>query len=261
MGKARNSPRDQELGMGRNVALFVVSAVAALLLGILLAGRDAPEADKDAARKLVKVYAVPTDRADALRDAIGAMGARTVVPMPGQLLVSAPEYMHGSIGSAIRELSAGGPEPAAQHRAMPVTIDLWVVAVTSAYAEDDPALATATRALDAVRGRLGLGRFELQRRAAMLGDTRGGGLHLDTQGFDVRMQLRPGAAGSVQAALQVGFGTMRFETELPLRLGEWQVLALLGDAGSAAGDRPERLLLIRASQLASATEPLDAAGR
>jgi len=154
-------PKTMEPAVTRTALVLLIAVVS-------LAGCGAAESGSAAAKLELRVYPVPAESTERLRNALeGVLAsddkshiARVSTPMPGQLLVLAPIDLQGSIAAALKALS---PErkaevtPPAQLR-----LQLWTVDAFSGAAADDPAVASIAPALEATRKILGTVYFALR---------------------------------------------------------------------------------------------------
>lgn len=263
--------------MRNNPWIFALVFVAALVVAVLVLRDGRPfgaESGFDPKARVVRVYAVPVDRGDAIRDALRVVLlanreqaeplGQASLPLPGQLMVTAPASMHDSIAQSIDELTRGTPvETPASAISESVAIELWVVAVASGPGTDDPALAPASEALAQARSSFSLGRMQLVDRAMAVSATDGAVLSMRTGTLNGNFRLNRADAEQVRLAINLelreaevaGRGAARrsdFGSTLLLRDREWQVVGLLSGNESGA---PERLLLLRMTRNASGPVP------
>jgi hypothetical protein len=250
--------------MGRSLALFLVSLLAALSLAVwLLRPTIEPNREGSGEERIVRIYQVPVDRAESIAAALrvvlltaherSAPIGNASLPAAGQLLVSAPARMQASIAEAVREMSGGTQSAANSAADAPVMMDVWVVAVGPAEATDDPALAGAADALEAARSSMALGSFSLMRRAAVAAASDGRRVQFGDDQLNGELTFAAGEGETIHAQLRIELdrrrGSSSFDSRLPLQSGRWQVLALLSGNASGAVERPQTLVLIRATRL------------
>jgi hypothetical protein len=245
---------------------MLVAAFAMLAIGYRQ-GALADGPDRAAAAMLqrespqqVATYEVPPARGEAIRNTLNAVllankdGVQPVgsasLPMPDRVVVSAPARMQDSIRKAIASLSVG--ETQAANSAASAAVDIWLVEGSSSGTGDDPRLQGAKPALDEARRRFGHTRYQLRDRAMVVATLGGSSVHLDGPRSRAEIRLRPHDAGSVEAQIDLvvneDSGNKRFDSNLLLAEGQWQLVGLLPGAG---GNAPERLLLVRQTAVKS----------
>ncbi|HEY0178318.1 MAG TPA: hypothetical protein VGC30_01660 [Dokdonella sp.] len=153
------------------------SPMTAALLALALAGCGG---DGDAPKMEVRVYAVPTEQTDALRQALAnvlsAAADKTPTghvssPAPGQLIVLAPKNLQGSIEASLRALTKDAPPPAAAATATgPLRLSFWSVDAVPEAGPDDAALTQLVPALEEVRKQFGAVHFELRDHVSAVSD-------------------------------------------------------------------------------------------
>lgn len=224
--------------------LLRTTALGALLL--LAACERAPVggAATDPPQSL-RVYTVPAERAEALRDALaGAIGknGRVSLAPPDRLLVVAPDGLQTSVAENLGSLMQAAP-PAAPDPG-PVRLITWVVDVAEGNTVD-PRLEPIEATLAALREPLAATGFALFGQIAITGDV---GERAPTQSAgDGRTQLQVRLSqteGGVRADISVSAERMQMRTQTRLTFGETVVLAqaMPEDAG---GSRI-RLVIVRA---------------
>lgn len=243
------------------LAMFVFVLVLVLLFGWFYSGDRKDQTWVDTQQ--VRTYAVPSERGEAIRDALRVVllstreGAQPLgqasLPVPNMLVVSAPTAMHASIKTAIAELSQGASAESKVARS--VAFDLWVLAATDAGETlDDPALAAMRPLLDRARQEYGLESLRLVERALVVASKGRGSsaspvVRIQTGGMTGSLSLHVIGDDGVHASLdirlsEVANGRQRgvhFSSTFSLPNDQWQVIGLLG----GSDDTPDRLLLMR----------------
>jgi hypothetical protein len=195
--------------------------------------------------KTLRVYTVPAERAEVIRDALrNAMGDNGKVSLasPDRLIVVAPLVLQTSIEENLGELIKAAPTTAADPG--PVRIVAWVVDVSDA-ATVDPRLQPLLSTLEAIRESLAAPGFTLYGQVALTASV--GAEQFGHRAGDGRVELNvrmAPAEGGVLAGLSIGANRMQLETRTRLKFGETVVLAQAmpnDDGGSRV-----RLVIVRA---------------
>ena len=209
--------------------------------------------------QVLRVYAVPTERAQDIRTALAATldngGAKTAplgrVMLSGtnQLVVLAPLSTQESIRRAILELAGEGPaEQAATQVSQAVRLDVWVVDVAAGEPGDEAALAPLAEALAAAKPTIGAGPFRLADSLVVSTIPNGGNAHVESgRGTRVGASLRPAAGGLLAEIDITGDGPGHINTTTKLPFGKFVVLAQVAAPGD--GGAP-RLYIVRAEPVA-----------
>lgn len=231
--------------------LSILLRTAALAALLLLAACDrqsastaTPTADLP---KTLRVYTVPAERAEGLRDALaGALGdnGRVELAPPDRLIVVAPVVLQTSVAENLGDLTKAAA-PAAPDPG-PVRIVAWVVDVSDA-ATVDPRLQPLQSTLEAVRETLAAPGFTLYGQLALTGSVSGGPLNRNRAGdgrVELNVRMTP-AEGGVLAEFNIGANRMQLDTQTRLKFGETVVLAqaMPDDEG---GSSRVRLVIVRA---------------
>jgi|GEM_PF-2337005 hypothetical protein len=146
-------------------------AAAAALAAVLLGGCNGGAPGAAAAPKMeVRVYAVPPEQTDALRETFNkvfstsenAAIGKASSPAPGQLLVLAPANLQGSIEASIRSLTANRPPAAEKAPGRQMRLAFWSVDAIPENGRDDLELDSLQGALEEARKQLGPVRFVLR---------------------------------------------------------------------------------------------------
>lgn len=232
--------------------LLRAAALSALLL---LAGCDRQAGSAGAVAqdtpKSLRVYTVPAERAEGIRDALGsalgASGGHVSLAPPDRLIVVAPLTLQTSVAENLGELmKAAGPEnvDAAAEDPTPVRVVAWIVDVADA-ATVDPRLQPLQATLEAVRETLAAPGFVLHAQLAVTAnvDKRADSAMTGVGGTQLHVRLSP-APGGANAKIGVRSGSMGIDTQTRLKFGETVVLAqaMPEDEG---GSRV-RLVIVRA---------------
>lgn len=232
--------------------LSILLRTAALAGLLLLAACDrqsassaTPTADLP---KTLRVYTVPAERAEALRDALNnAMGdnGRVSLAPPDRLIVVAPVVLQTSVAENLGDLTkaaASAAPPAAESG--PVRLVVWIVDVADA-APVDPRLLPLQSTLDAVRETLAAPGFALYGQLAI---TAAVGERAPRQSAgDGRAQLDARltpAPDGVHANLTLMAGRLTVQTQTRLKFGETVVLAQA--MPEEEGTSRVRLVIVRA---------------
>lgn len=246
---------------GHWVFLTIFSLVVVVLGLMMFQLREGVgRARADASVQEVRIYAVPPERAESIRDSLRTVllanreGAQPLghasLPMPDRLVVAAPASMQDSIQIAIKQLSEGAETVAEAASMRNSAFDIWVLEAAPEAQADDAALAGLRPVLDQARGIFGLGAFRLADRITLVAgaddrnSTGGGVMEGDTNDMSVRIAIKSITAEGADLELSLGWqpaGRSLF-SRLNVRNDQWQVVGLLGGDTS---DRPERLLLMR----------------
>jgi hypothetical protein len=248
---------------------FAAVSTVLLVLGACQAPADGT-ADSATSPMELKIYAVPAAQTAQLAGALGnALGkkANVTMPVPGKLLVYAPQQAQGSIGEALASL---GQDASAADDTAQVNLRFWVVDGHPGAGADDVALKPLSAAFDSLRRTLGPMHFQLEQAAASVATTGHGGVIVTTtpagypRTFDFR--VGPAAAGGVELTLDYQdagpAGLRRFNTEVGARFGDYLVLAqapggacpvVLTSGKQTASCSPDtsamRLLIVRLDRL------------
>lgn len=209
--------------------------VAALGTLLLLAAcdrqSDSQAIPSDYLPKSLRVYQVPAERAEGLRDALaGALGdsGRVSLAPPDRLIVVAPASLQTSVAENLGELmKATGPVDgdAGADDLGPVRVVAWIVDVADTTT-DDPRLKPLQSTLDAVRETLGAPGFSLHAQLAVTANVerRSRSASTGVGGSQLAVRLSP-ATGGTHAEISVRAGQMGTETRTLLKFGETVVLA------------------------------------
>lgn len=198
--------------------------------------------------QVLRVYAVPTERAQDIRTALAATldnGGGKSAPLgrvmlsgTNQLVVLAPLSTQASIAKAIEELG-GGDRDAPAATPAGVRLAVWTIDASGAAGNDDAALAPLADALAAARAAVGEKSFRLYDTFEVSTTPNGGNAQLTSgRGTLVRMDLRP-ASGGVQAEIEIqtADGPGRIQTTTVLPFGQFVVLAQIAAPGEGRGPR------------------------
>lgn len=195
--------------------------------------------------KSLRVYTVPAERAEGLRDALaGALGdsGRVSLAPPDRLIVVATATLQTSVAENLGELMKAAPPAAADPG--PVRLVAWIVDVAGGDTVD-PRLLPLQSTLEAVRETLAAPAFALYGQLAVTGDV---GERAPRQSAgDGRSQLEARltpADGGVHAYLTLRSGPMSVETQTRLKFGETVVLAQAMPEDN--GESRVRLVIVRA---------------
>jgi len=147
----------------------VAMALAAALLGGCDSGGGSP-AGSAAPKMEVRVYSVPPEQTDALRETFNkvfstsetAAIGKASSPAPGQLVVLAPANLQGSIEASIRSLTANRPQAADKGPSQQMRLSFWSVDAIPENGRDDLELDPLQGALEETRKQLGPVRFVLR---------------------------------------------------------------------------------------------------
>jgi hypothetical protein len=210
--------------------------------------------------QVLRVYAVPAERAQDIRTALAAtldnaggkappLG-RVMLSGTNQLVVLAPLATHASIDNAIAKLG-GGTNAAANDAPAGVRLDFWILDAAPGATADDAALAPLAATLGTVRASVG-GHYFRVHDTLSVSTIPNGGMAEVASGLGTRASahLRPMAQG-VQVDLEVsGSGPGRISTTTALPFGHYVVLAQIaaGDGGATGG---LRLYVVRAEPAAA----------
>lgn len=146
--------------------------IATVLLVVLLSGCESGgSAGGSAPPKMeVRVYTVPPEQTDALRETFNKVFSTTEnaaigkasSPAPGQLVVLAPANLQGSVESTIRSLTTNKPAAPAQAAGQQMRLSFWSVDAIPENGRDDLELDSLQSALEETRKQLGPVRFVLR---------------------------------------------------------------------------------------------------
>jgi len=212
-----------------------------------------PELDNP---QVLRVYAVPTERAQDIRSALAttldnAGGkapplGRVMLSGTNQLVVLAPLATHASIDNAIAKLG-GGSKPEAADTPAGVRLSFWILDAAPGATADEAALAPLATALGAVRASLGGHFFRVHDTLAVSTIPNGGMAEVASGlGTHATAHLRPIAQG-VQVELEVsGVGAGRISTTTALPFGQYVVLAQIAAAADGGAAGAPRLYVVRA---------------
>ncbi len=227
--------------------LLRATALSALLL-LAACDRQAGSAGASATDppKNLRVYTVPTERAEGLRDALaGALGdsGRVSLAPPDRLIVVAPSTLQTSVAENLGELMKAAPPAVADPG--PVRVMAWIVDVADT-ATVDPRLQPLQSTLDTMRETLAAPGFTLHGQLAVTANVDKDARRTASTGVggsQLQVRLSP-ATGGAHAEISVRSGEMGIETRTLLKFGETVVLAqaMPEDAG---GSRV-RLVIVRA---------------
>lgn len=207
--------------------LLRAAALSALLL-LVACDRQAGSAGTPTADlpKNLRVYTVPAERAEGLRDALaGALGdnGRVSLAPPDRLIVVAPLLLQTSVAENLGDLMKAAPPAAADPG--PVRLVAWIVDVSDGTAMD-PRLQPLESTLMALRDALAAPGFALYGQLAVTGNV---GERVPQQAAaDGRSQMEARltpADGGVHAYLTLRSGPMTVESQTRLKFGETVVLA------------------------------------
>lgn len=234
--------------------LFRCAALGALLLLAACDRQSASTATPTAdLPKSLRVYTVPAERAESLRDALaGALGdsGRVELAPPDRLIVVAPVLLQTSVAENLGDLTKAAAPAAADPG--PVRITAWVVDVADA-ATVDPRLQPLQSTLEAMRETLAAPGFTLYGQVALTGSVAASERALSERAFwhkagdgriELNMRMTP-AEGGVLAEISIGANRMQLNTQTRLKFGETVVLAqaMPDDEG---GSNRVRLVIVRA---------------
>jgi hypothetical protein len=234
------------------VAAFALLGFALPRLYLLDVPRASASSGEWSSQMQVATYTVPPVRADAIRNTLntvlmnnreGQPLGQASLPLPDQLMVSAPGRMHDSIRRSIASLSEG--EASAPAGPASATLEVWLVDAVPGMGADDPQLSAVKPELDQARQRFGHGRYRLLERSMALATLNGETVSLGGMRSQVRIRAVARDAGTVEASINVtlaGAAGNQFASELLLPEAQWLLVGLLPGSGE---DRPERLLLMR----------------
>lgn len=246
---------------------------AAVLVVLLALGACRAPADRtaDSVQPMdLKIYAVPAAQTAQLAGALGnALGkkANVTMPMPGKLLVYAPQQAQDSIGKALASLGQAAP---AANDATQVNLRFWVVDGHPGTGADEAALKPLSATFDSLRSTLGPMHFQLEQAAAGVATSGHGGRIVTTTpaGYQRNFDFRIGPATARGVALTLDYkdagpaGLRHFSTEVGARFGDYLVLAqapggacqaVLVSGKATASCSPDvsamRLLIVRVDRL------------
>lgn len=150
---------------------------AIVLLVVAVAGCKAPSDDAARAPAFeLKVYNVPAADSKAIASNLSAVlessefllgtkshtEMRVTQPFPGTVMVLAPASVQPSIASAIAELQKPrGEGPASGPKAVPLSVQSWIVQAKAGAGDDAAELRPLGKALDRIRSSLGPSHFVL----------------------------------------------------------------------------------------------------
>ncbi len=230
--------------------LFRIAGLTVLLLLAAcdrqLASPASPAADLP---KTLRVYTVPAERAEALRDAIGsalgASGGHVSLAPPDRLIVVAPAILQTSVAENLGDLTKAAPPAAADPG--PVRIVAWVVDVADSDAVD-PRLQPLQSTLEALRETLSAPGFTLYGQVALTGSMgapeRSSWHKAGDRRIELNVRMAP-AEGGVLAEFAIGANRMQLSTQTRLKFGETVVLAQAMPDDEAGSSRV-RLVIVRA---------------
>lgn len=229
--------------------LFRTAALSALLLLAACDRQSASTATPTAdLPKTLRVYTVPAERAESLRDALaGALGdsGRVELAPPDRLIVVAPVLLQTSVAENLGDLTKAAAPAAADPG--PVRITAWVVDVADADTVD-PRLQPLQSTLAAMRESLAAPGFTLYGQVALTGRVgapeRTSWHKAGDRRIELNVRMTP-ADGGVLAEFAVGANRMQLSTQTRLKFGETVVLAqaMPDDEG---GSSRVRLVIVRA---------------
>lgn len=229
--------------------ITILLRAAALCALLLLAACDrqagSSSVPADYLPKSLRVYSVPAERAEGLRDALaGALGdsGRVSLAPPDRLIVVAPVALQTSVAENLGELMKAAP--AAPADPGPVRLVAWVVDVADS-ATVDPRLEPLQSTLEAVRETLKAPGFTLTGQIAITGDVGDRAPGQSAGDGRVRLQARlTPADGGVRAEISIDARSLELRTQTRLKFGETVVLAqaMPEDEGGAR----VRLVIVRA---------------
>jgi hypothetical protein len=239
------------------------AAALAALLALAACGRDDTVVIPHDAAQLqqVRAYEVPVHRAAELQTALNnlfAPGAKDGRPSArawrvgeSRLLVLAPAATHPSIAEALDDVLKDGGEAPPPRPPAPVRLTFWIVDADPSATTDDPRLAALADVLDAARAGLGAAHFTLEDTVSISMLSDGAQARAETgRGTEATARLEPDRGGHVaDIGLSARHGG-RLQTRVPMRHGEYTVLAQLST--DERPDRPARtrLLVLRSDAAA-----------
>lgn len=229
----------------KGTTVSIIALLAALFLGGCDRGQPLPAGVPAETPNMLRVYSVPPERAESLREAlISALGdnARVSLLPPDKLLVLASAPLQTSVaenlGRLIETAAAVVADPG------PVRLTLWIVDVADSDVPDRR-LAPMQQTLDAVRESLAAPGFQLLSQLAITASASDRG---SASAGDDNAQLRArlsAATDGVNAELDITSGNRtQVRTQTRLKFGETVLLAQA--MPSEAGRSRVRLIIVRA---------------
>jgi hypothetical protein len=230
--------------------------LAGTLLGLVLVACHGPQDQaRTDPRMELKVYDVPPQRTNDLRNALSATVAsksiHATIAAPGKLLVYAPRHAQASIGSVIAELARA---PADDTAPAGLQVHFWIVDALPGAGADDPALDPLAATLETLRKSRGPLHFTLDEAVTAAAT-------LDREGFIdtgkkrlFQFTARPGQADAVNLSVKYSDdgsrGIRQLNTTVAMTPAQYVVLAQAPD-GAASGHGTMRLLVVRVDRPAA----------
>lgn len=246
------------------VRYAAIGAMAALAL----AGCHAPASGRNGSAAMeLKIYDVPpeqtTQLASTLNNVLGK-GENVTAPVPGKLLVYAPDTTQSSIARTLDVLGKAASAPAAPTQ---LVVRFWVIDGVPGTGEDDPALKDLTGSLASLRQTMGPLHFRLNQIASLV-DGGTGQSELNTSDAPSMRNFiaRVGSVRGDSARLELSYqdsamaGLRGLHTEIDTAFGQYIVLAQAPGicpatpnglpASANCPDKPAlRLLVVRVDRL------------
>jgi hypothetical protein len=229
--------------------------LVAALLALAACGRDEAVVIPHDTTQLqqVRAYEVPVHRAVELQNALNNLFSSGAKDTPARarawrvgesrLLVLAPAATHPSIADALEDVLKDGGEAPPPRPPAPVRLTFWIVDADPSATADDPRLAPLAEVLDAARAQLGAAHFTLADTVSISTLSDGAQARAETgRGTEASARLEPDRGGLVADIGLAARGGGRLNTRVPMRHGEYVVLAQL--ATEERPDRPARTRLV-----------------
>lgn len=254
--------------MDRYAGIFFGALVLGISAIVVVAmQRNSPEDPAIALKRsevsVMRLYPVPAERGETIRDSLrtvllanldrGVPLGNASLPTATQLVVLAPASMQPSIADTVSKLSEGAALVAdAPPRSRSARLELWVAEVLADSGDDDPALKEVKTVLDAARDQFGAVHFRLQDRVLALSAIDRGSVEMRSARLQSSTRLRgdgTGVLADVEVQLIGRTDGSSVHTQAALRFGQWTLLAIVSGKALQDIDRPDRILLIRATEV------------
>ncbi len=237
------------------------AAVLALVLALVLRQPLTQTMETPDSGLSIQIYEVPTEHEERIRDSLRAVlfsnsDKRTPIghasiPMPGRLVVLAPDSLHGSIQATVETLSAGVIRVASSDSAINaperVRMELWLARVVPDDQSIAPELASVAPALDVLRSVLGDSGYAFVDRSFALARTDGTSVSLAGSKVKGDVRLRAGES-SFDAKLALRAPDLQVDgfivIDVDLPEGVPQVISLFSGRHSETEERSEYVLIL-----------------
>jgi hypothetical protein len=232
------------------------------LLGLALVACHGPQDQARAnqarsnARMELKIYEVPPQRTNDLRNALNATisskSIRVTTAAPGKLMVYAPRGTQESIDTVIAELVKAAPDDV-----VPATLQVhfWIVDAVPGAGNDDPALAPLAGTLETLRKSHGPLHFTLKESISAAATLDRETLVDTGKERFFQFTARAGQAGAINLSAKYvdnrSLGIRSINTTVAMKPAQYVVLVQAPD-GAVPSPGTMRLLVVRVDRQTSA---------